>query len=34
MEGATKVKTSEFAGYMIQNMDALVPGAKREAALV
>ena len=34
MEGATKVKTSEFAGYMIQNMEALVPGAKREAALV
>jgi isocitrate dehydrogenase len=34
MEGATKVKTSEFAGYMIENMEALVPGAKREAALV
>src|SRR5215469_3572190 len=32
MEGATKVKTSEFAGYMIANMDALV-GAKREVAL-
>ena len=34
MEGATKVKTSEFAGYMIGNMDALKPGAKREVALV
>ena len=34
MEGATKVKTSEFAGYMIDNMDALKPSAKREAALV
>jgi hypothetical protein len=34
MEGATKVKTSEFAGYMIGNMDALVRNNKREAALV
>ena len=34
MEGATKVKTSEFATHMIGNMDALKPGAKREAALV
>jgi isocitrate dehydrogenase len=34
MEGATKVKTSEFAGYMIENMEAMVPGVKREAALV
>jgi isocitrate dehydrogenase len=34
MEGATKVKTSEFAGYMIENMDALKPAVKREAALV
>ena len=34
MEGATKVKTSEFAGHMIRNMEALVPGVKREAALV
>ena len=34
MEGATKVKTSEFAGHMIENMEALVPRAKREAALV
>ena len=34
MEGATKVKTSEFASHMIGNMDALKPGAKREAALV
>ena len=34
MEGATKVKTSEFASYMIENMNALKPGAKREAALV
>ena len=24
MEGATKVKTSEFASYIIQNMDAAV----------
>jgi len=32
MEGATKVKTSEFASHMIGNMDALV-GAKREVAL-
>jgi len=32
MEGATKVKTSEFAGHMIGNMDALV-GARREVAL-
>ena len=24
MPGATKVKTSEFAGYMIENMDAVV----------
>jgi len=34
MENATKVKTSEFAKHMIGNMDALKPGAKREAALV
>jgi len=34
MEGATKVKTSEFATHMIGNMDALKTGAKREAALV
>ena len=34
MEGAKKVKTSEFAGHMIENMEALKPGAKREAALV
>jgi isocitrate dehydrogenase len=34
MEGATKVKTSEFASYMIGNMDALKPSLKREAALV
>ena len=27
MEGATKVKTSEFANYMIENMDALVLNA-------
>ena len=27
MEGATKVKTSEFASYMIENMDALVLNA-------
>jgi len=32
MEGATKVKTSEFAGHMIGNMDALV-GSRREVAL-
>ncbi|PYY04549.1 MAG: NADP-dependent isocitrate dehydrogenase [Acidobacteria bacterium] len=32
MEGATKVKTSEFASYMIGNMDALA-GARREVAL-
>lgn len=32
MDGATKVKTSEFAGHMIANMDALV-GARREVAL-
>ena len=32
MEGATKVKTSEFASYMIGNMDALAR-AKREVAL-
>jgi isocitrate dehydrogenase len=25
MDGATKVKTSEFAGYIIENMDAVVP---------
>jgi isocitrate dehydrogenase len=24
MDGATKVKTSEFAGYIIENMDAVV----------
>ena len=33
MEGAKKVKTSEFASYMIENMEAL-KGASREAALV
>ena len=32
MEGAKKVKTSEFASYMIENMEAL-KGATREAAL-
>jgi isocitrate dehydrogenase len=32
MEGATKVKTSEFASYMIGNMDALAR-TKREVAL-
>jgi isocitrate dehydrogenase len=32
MEGATKVKTSEFASHIIGNMDALV-GTRREAAL-
>jgi len=32
MEGATKVKTSEFASHMIGNMDALAR-AKREVAL-
>jgi len=32
MEGATKVKTSEFASHMIGNMDALV-GTRREVAL-
>src|SRR5947199_7521524 len=32
MEGATKVKTSEFATHMIANMDALV-GTRREVAL-
>ena len=32
MEGATKVKTSEFATHMIGNMDALV-AARREVAL-
>ncbi|HKT25488.1 MAG TPA: NADP-dependent isocitrate dehydrogenase [Terriglobales bacterium] len=32
MEGAKKVKTSEFASYMIENMEAL-KGASREAAL-
>ncbi len=29
MEGATKVKTSEFAGYIIENMDAAVLSAAR-----
>jgi isocitrate dehydrogenase len=29
MEGATKVKTSEFAGYIIENMDAAVLTAAR-----
>jgi len=33
MEGAKKVKTSEFASYMIENMEAL-KGASRETALV
>ena len=33
MEGATKVKTSEFASYMIGNMDAVKASAAREAAL-
>jgi isocitrate dehydrogenase len=32
MQGATKVKTSEFAGYIIQNMDALKGKWKGEAA--
>jgi isocitrate dehydrogenase len=32
MHGATKVKTSEFAGYIIQNMDALKGKWKGEAA--
>ena len=32
MEGATKVKTSEFASCMIGNMTALA-GARREVAL-
>jgi len=27
MEGATKVKTSEFAGYILENMDAAVLSA-------
>jgi isocitrate dehydrogenase len=34
MEGATKVKTSEFATHIIGNMEAMTPTAKREAALV
>jgi isocitrate dehydrogenase len=34
MDGATKVKTSEFASHMIANMDALKPTVMREAALV
>ena len=29
MEGATKVKTSEFAGRIIENMDAAVLSAAR-----
>jgi hypothetical protein len=29
MPGATKVKTSEFAGYMIENMDAGVLAGTR-----
>jgi hypothetical protein len=29
MEGATKVKTSEFAGHIIENMDAAVLSATR-----
>jgi len=33
MEGATKVKTSEFASYMIGNMDGLKTTGAREAAL-
>jgi len=29
MEGATKVKTSEFAGHIIENMEAAVLSASR-----
>ena len=32
MEGATKVKTSEFAEYIVQNMDGARPAAAAPAA--